>query len=53
MDELIPLGTQTEFGEVVAIHTKDGERSYFMRDESGSLTMIPGDLLKQFIQESE
>lgn len=45
-EPIIPLGTETPYGTIVAVHTAQGERSYFMQDEDGVVTLIPADLLE-------
>lgn len=43
---IIPTGTKVEpYGVVVAIHSHAGERSYFMVDEDGVVTMMPEELM--------
>ena len=43
---LIPLGTLTDFGTVEGIHSRNGERSYFLVDEYGVVTLMPADMLE-------
>lgn len=40
---LIPLGTKTKYGVITGLHTKNGERSYFIHGKVVSL--IPHDIL--------
>ena len=45
MEDLIPVGTKTIHGEVMGIHSKNGERSYFCVDERGTVKLVPSDLM--------
>ena len=43
----LPIGTETKHGTIVGIHTKDGERSYFIRMYGVAVVLLcPEDLLE-------
>jgi len=44
---ILPLGTKTTYGIVSAIHSKSGERSYFMVDKDKTVSLIPADLIRE------
>lgn len=41
MNSLVAIGSQTQWGRVVAISCVDGERYYFMQDMTGVVAMMP------------
>lgn len=43
----LPLGTKTKYGTIEGIHSKAGERSYFIVDAHGVVTLIPAELLEK------
>ncbi len=45
--EILPLGTDTEFGEVSAVGCIDGERYYWMVGQHGDVSMIPADATEE------
>ncbi len=46
MDDILPIGTVTDFGVVQAIHSKGGERSYMCLDDHGVVSLIPAELME-------
>ena len=53
LDKPIPLGTKTPFGKIVGIHSKSGERSYFMENKYGVVTLMPADMLEPMIRRTK
>ena len=45
--EIIPLGTMTQYGEIVMVGCLQGERYYWMIDHFGVVSMIPDCALDQ------
>lgn len=43
----LPLGTKTEWGEIVMIGWTGGERYYWMVDEDKIVSMIPAFMVEQ------
>lgn len=41
------IGDKTIYGECVAIHSRDGERSYFFKTKDGTISLIPADLVDE------
>lgn len=46
----LPLETHTPFGRISAVSFIDGERIYFMTDQSGAISMIPADALEELVE---
>lgn len=43
---LLAIGTQTHWGEIVAVQWV-GERYYFIMDQLGGVSMMPSDIVEQ------
>lgn len=48
-DFIYPLGTQTSVGEIQMIGSLQGERYYWMVDEDGMVSMIPHEMMDQYV----
>lgn len=46
----LPLGTETKWGDIQAIHSKDGERSYMMTRD-GVVSLMPADIVEASVKE--
>jgi len=46
MKPILPLGYETQWGAIKAIHSRDGERIYFCVDKKGVVTMIPSECVE-------
>lgn len=53
MNPIIPIGVKTPYGIIGAIHSKDGERSYFMIDKHKMVSLIPEDILIRAMEEEK
>ena len=49
---IIPIGTKTPHGKVIAITNKGGERYYFLEDGCG-IALLPADVVEDSIKQGE
>ena len=49
---IIPIGTKTPHGKVIAITNKGGERYYFLEDGYG-IALLPADVVEPSINQGE
>lgn len=51
---IIPLDTPVKpFGKVSMIHFHAGERTYFLTDKRGGVTLLPSEMLEMHIEQNK
>lgn len=51
MNKLLPLGTKTKYGEIVAVFNRGGARGYFTLSDYGVVGLVRADILEETPEE--
>lgn len=50
---MLKIGTDTKYGRVAGVRTKDGERYYMLLTFDGVVSLMPADVIEAEVQDVE